>query len=152
MLLLQNSQISLDEFQDIYESYSLSEESVFRKELGEAHRFKDLNKIKKWIVFGSQMADENPNKKFYRLNQVVTKVALSETSGGKPLPEDINFLVACLENVSQWGRYELWIFSVCQHYLDNNMLDYYGKDIFENRTFIEIRILINRWSFGLCLI
>ena len=48
--MLQNTQLSLDEFQDFYDSYSLSEDYTFHDELREAHRIKDLNQIKKVVA------------------------------------------------------------------------------------------------------
>jgi transcriptional activator, Rgg/GadR/MutR family, C-terminal domain len=130
LLLLQNTQISLDEFQDFYDNYSLSKEYNFHDELREAHRIKDLNKIKKWLKYWKEKSEKNSDKKYFKLNYIVSRVSLASTSGGNPSKIDIDFLTNYLDLVEQWGRYEIWIFSICQHYLDDNLLDYYGTGIF----------------------
>ncbi|GHU39744.1 positive transcription regulator [Bacilli bacterium] len=137
MILLENSQIALDEFNDFFENYSLSEEYTFHEELREAHRLKDLSRIRKWLNYWEKEVKKNPDKKYLDLNCRATKIALALTSGVSPLNEDIVFLMNYLEDIKQWGRYELWLFSICQHYLDDNMLEYYGTDIFKKSHFYK---------------
>lgn len=135
--VLENSKIYLDEFQDVYENYQLSDDAKFHKELGQANRVQDLNTIKKWVNFWTERADEEPYIKYFQLNKVSAKVALAETAGGLPYKEDLKFLGNYLESVGQWGRYELFIFSICQHYLSDDVLKFYGDMIFERSSFYE---------------
>ncbi len=137
LLLLQNTQLSLDEFQDFYDNYSLSEDYTFHDELREAHRIKDLNQIKKWLHYWKEKSEKNLDKKYFKLNYIVSKVSLASTAGGNPTKDDIDVLMSYLDLVEQWGRYEIWVFSVCQHYLDDNMLDYYGTEIFDKSSYYK---------------
>ena len=137
LLLLQNTQLSLDEFQDFYDNYSLSEDYTFHDELREAHRIKDLNQIKKWLHYWKEKSEKNSDKKYFKLNYIVSKVSLASTAGGNPTKDDIDVLMSYLDLVEQWGRYEIWVFSVCQHYLDDNMLDYYGTEIFDKSSYYK---------------
>lgn len=137
LLLLQNTQLSLDEFQDFYDNYSLSGDYTFHDELREAHRIKDLNQIKKWLHYWKEKSEKNSDKKYFKLNYIVSKVSLASTAGGNPTKDDIDVLMSYLDLVEQWGRYEIWVFSVCQHYLDDNMLDYYGTEIFDKSSYYK---------------
>lgn len=137
LLLLQNTQLSLDEFQDFYDNYSLSEDYTFHDELREAHRIKDLNQIKKWMYYWKEESEKNSDKKYFKLNYIVSKVSLASTAGGKPAKNDIEILMNYLDLVEQWGRYEIWVFSICQHCLDDNMLDYYGTEIFDKSSYYK---------------
>ncbi|QDK71524.1 Rgg/GadR/MutR family transcriptional regulator [Lactococcus protaetiae] len=158
-VILKNSKIYLDEFFDVYENYTMSEDYVFHKELGAAHREHDLNKIKKWLNYWSEKEKNEPQKKENVLNKMATSVALAQTAGGIPFKEEIQFLEHYLEAVSQWGRYELWLFSICQHYLDDGMLKYYGDTIFEKSSFYKnihlnqqmvLRTMLNLVDTWLC--
>ena len=71
LLLLQNTQLSLDEFQDFYDNYSLSEDYTFHDELREAHRIRDLNQIKKWLHYWKEKSEKNSDKKYFKLNYIV---------------------------------------------------------------------------------
>ena len=148
--MLQNTQLSLDEFQDFYDNYSLSEDYTFHDELREAHRIKDLNQIKKWLHYWKEKSEKNSDKKYFKLNYIVSKVSLASTAGGNPTKDDIDVLMSYLDLVEQWGKYEIWVFSVCQHYLDDNMLDYYGTEIFVSQVTIKMFTRTNKWSFGQC--
>lgn len=135
--VLKNTQIDLDEFQDMYENYQFSEDYFFHNDLGAARRIGDLNKMKKWLNYWTEQVKKEPQKKFNRLNQAAVQISLQETADLSIESGSLEYIVTYLDKVSQWSRYELFIFSIVQNYLDDNMLKHYGHQVFEMANFYQ---------------
>lgn len=135
--LLENSNIFLDEFRDVYNNYTDSELHLFSQKLAEAHSEKSRQKVKQLIKFWQEKTHEEPAKTYYHLNLTVTECVLSYITGSKVLEENIDYLMEYLDNVEEWGRYELWLFGNCLIFFDDNMLDYYGKIILGKTDFYK---------------
>ncbi|MFC4653238.1 transcriptional regulator [Lactococcus nasutitermitis] len=124
--VLENSNTYLDEFQQIYNEYVSNEEEILQKKLAELYAKKDIKGIKEILDFWETKIQENPEHKFYKLNKTVLKIILAMAQNSKPFEEDIDFLMTYLDSVSDWGRYEIWIFGNCLRFFDNNALKNYG--------------------------
>ncbi|MQW24001.1 MULTISPECIES: helix-turn-helix domain-containing protein [unclassified Lactococcus] len=135
--LLDNSNIYLDEFQHIYEDYVASEELKFQQELAEAYPKRDIKIIKKWLNYWHEKAKEEPEKKSNKINEIVVKSILAMTQESIVFKEDVLFLTDYLDEVSEWGRYEIWIFANCLRFFDDNSLKYYGLYILGKTNFYQ---------------
>lgn len=133
--LLKNSNIYLDEFQNIYNEYAANEEIVFQQKLTIAYSKRDINTIKDILEFWNERVKANPEHKFYKINQTVVKVILSMAQKSKIFEEDIDVLMDYLDSVSDWGRYEIWIFGNCLRFFDDNALKSYGLFILGKTNF-----------------
>lgn len=111
--ILENVHVDLDEFQNIYTEYAVNKGLLFQRELAEAYPKRDIKKIKEILSYWNEESAEKPKNKFLKINQIVVKVVLAMAQGSKPVKEEIAFLLDYLDSVSDWGRYETWIFGNC---------------------------------------
>ncbi|MBB5888197.1 transcriptional regulator [Lactovum miscens] len=149
---LKNSNVSLDEFQTIYDNYTASENYSFRRELSQAYVKRDLVKLKSMVKEWEGKSANFPTRKYYKIDEKVVRAILALASGSKIMKEDVLFITDYLDDVQEWGRYELWIFGNCLNFFDNTMLSYYGSYILGRTNFyhtihlnqqIVIRTLLN---------
>ncbi|AYG01244.1 Rgg/GadR/MutR family transcriptional regulator [Lactococcus allomyrinae] len=136
-VILKNSNIYLDEFQSIYNDYSMDEEEKFRTDLANAYSKRDIVKIKGILKFWESKVHEKPSVKYFKINETVIRIILAMAQNSVVLKKDVDFLMNYLEQVTEWGRYELWIFSNCLRFFDDNSLKYYGKYILGKTNFYQ---------------
>ena len=127
--VLENSNVYLDEFQNLYNEYEQSDEYNYRHELAVAYAQKNIKVIKEIQNFWEEKCQQKPDNKFYQINKIVVKINLAMAKGSTVFKEDTDFLMNYLESISEWGRYELWIFGNCLRHFDDNALEYYGMQI-----------------------
>lgn len=127
--VLENSNVYLDEFQNLYNEYEQSYEYNYRHELAVAYTQKNIKVIKEIQSFWEEKYQQKSDNKFYQINKIVVKINLAMAKGSTVFKEDTDFLMNYLESVSEWGRYELWIFGNCLRHFDDNALEYYGMQI-----------------------
>ncbi|KZK06021.1 Positive transcriptional regulator MutR family [Lactococcus cremoris] len=127
--VLENSNVYLDEFQNLYNEYEQSDEYSYRHKLAVAYAQNDIEKIKEIYDFWKEKCQQKPDNKFYKINKTVVKINLAMAQNSKIFKEDTAFLMKYLESVSEWGRYEIWVFGNCLRYFDDNALEYYGMQI-----------------------
>ncbi|MDR2977796.1 MAG: transcriptional regulator [Streptococcaceae bacterium] len=136
-VLLENSNIHLDEFQSIYNDYTLSESSIFRRELVTAYDSRNIQKLRGYFNFWKEKYELNPHQRYYKINQLVASSILSLALNSKVLRDDIVFLTDYLDSVTEWGRYELWVFGNCLNFFDSGTLEYYSQIILGNTGFYK---------------
>ncbi|GAA3260986.1 Positive transcriptional regulator MutR family [Lactococcus lactis subsp. lactis] len=127
--VLENSNVYLDEFQNLYNEYEQSDEYNYRQELAVAYAQKNIKIIKEIQDFWEEKYQQKPDNKIYQINKIVVKINLAMAKGSTVFKEDTDFLMNYLESISEWGRYELWIFGNCLRHFDDNALEYYGMQI-----------------------
>lgn len=108
---LDNINVLLDEFQAIYNNYTLTKDIRFNKELFEAYLDNNYLKLDK-ILHNLEMEKvKYPDKKSLYLNSIIVKIIIYACDQSREVPKkDVSFLVDYLFSVEQWGRYELWLF------------------------------------------
>lgn len=108
---LDNINVLLDEFQAIYNNYTLTDDIRFNKELFEAYLNNNYLKLDKFLNDLEMEKLKYPNKKSLYLNSVIVKIVIYTCDQSRKVPKkDVNYLVDYLFSVEQWGRYELWLF------------------------------------------
>lgn len=108
---LDNINVLLDEFQAIYNNYTLTDDIRFNKELFEAYLNNNYLKLDKFLNDLEIEKLKYPNKKSLYLNSVIVKIVIYTCDQSRKVPKkDVNYLVDYLFSVEQWGRYELWLF------------------------------------------
>ena len=127
--VLENSNVYLDEFQNLYNEYEQSDEYNYRHNLTIAYAQKNVEKIKEIYDFWKEKCQQKPDNKFYQINKTVVKINLAMAQNSRVFKEDTKLLMNYLESVSEWGRYEIWIFGNCLRHFDDNALEYYGMQI-----------------------
>ena len=127
--VLENSNVYLDEFQNLYNNYEQSDEYNYRHKLAVAYAQKNIEEIKEIYNFWTEKCQQKPDNKFYQINKTVVKINLSMTQSAKVIKKDTDLLLNYLESVGEWGRYELWIFGNCLRFFDDNALKYYGMQV-----------------------
>lgn len=127
--VLENSNVYLDEFQNLYNEYEQSDEYNYRHNLTIAYAQKNVEKIKEIYDFWKEKCQQKPDNKFYQINKTVVKINLAMAQNSRAFKEDTKLLMNYLESVSEWGRYEIWIFGNCLRHFDDNALEYYGMQI-----------------------
>ena len=127
--VLENSNVYLDEFQNLYNDYEQSDEYNFRHKLAVAYAQKNIEKIIEIHNFWKEKSQQNPENKYYKINETVVKTNLEMVQNAEDIKKDTDLLMNYLESVSEWGRYELWVFGNCLRHFDDNALKYYGMQI-----------------------
>lgn len=108
---LSNINVLLDEFQVIYNNYTLTEDIRFDKELFEAYLNNNQLKLEKILNDLEIEKIKHPDKKSIQLNIVVVKIIINACEPSKKVPKkELNFLIDYIFSVDYWGRYELWLF------------------------------------------
>ncbi|MGT2751189.1 Rgg family transcriptional regulator [Streptococcus orisasini] len=108
---LDNINVLLDEFQSIYNDYTLTDDIRFNKELFEAYLNNDYLKLDKFLNDLEIEKIKYPDKKSLYLNSIIVKIIIYTCDQSRKVSKkDLNFLVDYLFSVEQWGRYELWLF------------------------------------------
>lgn len=108
---LSNINVLLDEFQVIYNNYTLTEDVRFDKELFEAYLNNNQLKLEKILNDLEIEKIKYPDKKSIQLNIVVVKIIINACEPSKKVPQkELNFLIDYIFSVEYWGRYELWLF------------------------------------------
>lgn len=113
MRLLENTSVTLDEFESIYDNYSLSEEYAFREELAQAVETQNAAKVRAILKDWEAKHKAEPQKRYPRINCIVVKTVLSGLTNFAMPKDDVAYLKNYLMSVEDWGRYELWAFSNC---------------------------------------
>ncbi|MFC4653248.1 transcriptional regulator [Lactococcus nasutitermitis] len=134
--ILVHSKVYLDEFEYLYNDYSQRPDQIFENEVSKAYANKDLTALKKLHTFWSDKAEHSKNK-FDKINKIYTQLIIAIVEKSVPFREDVGFLMDYLESVDEWGRYELWIFSNCTSFFDDNALKYYGTLILGKTNFYK---------------
>lgn len=108
---LDNINVLLDEFQAIYNDYTLTEDIRFNGELFEAYLNNNYLKLDKFLNDLEIEKIKHPDKKSLYLNSIIVKIIIYNCNHNRKVSKkDLNFLVDYLFSVEQWGRYELWLF------------------------------------------
>ena len=124
--LLEHANIYLDEFQHVYNDYVLAETMEFHQELAQAYRKRDLMTLQKWLFFWKDKAKYEPDLIGNKINEIVVSSVISAVKGSVVFKENITFLMDYLDNVKEWGRFEIWIFGNCLRFFDEEALKYYA--------------------------
>lgn len=137
LIVLKNLNVHFDEFQNIYDNFTQSEEYSFRKDLVTAYASRDIKKIKSILKLWELQSLKNPKIKYYKINELVVKIILALAQNSKVLEEDLILIVEYLDDIQEWGRYELWIFANCLKFFDDNALRYYGPRILSKANLLN---------------
>ncbi|WP_252899577.1 Rgg/GadR/MutR family transcriptional regulator [Lactococcus fujiensis] len=124
--LLEHANIYLDEFQHVYNDYILAETMEFHQELAQAYQKRDLMTLQKWLFFWKDKAKYEPDLIGNKINEIVVSSVISAVKGSVVFKENITFLMDYLDNVKEWGRFEIWIFGNCLRFFDEEALKYYA--------------------------
>lgn len=137
LIVLENLNVQIDEFQGFYDSYTQSDAHSFRKELSIAYATRDYKKIKEILKYWEQKTKKEPLIKHFKVNMIVISTILAVAQNSKVLDSSISFLMEYLDDIEEWGRYELWIFANCIRFFDYNALKYYGQRILSKVNFFR---------------
>ncbi|MDR2976533.1 MAG: helix-turn-helix domain-containing protein [Streptococcaceae bacterium] len=167
MRLLENTSVTLDEFESIYDNFSLSEEYAFREELAQAVDTRNTAKVRAILKDWEARHKAEPQKRYPRINCIVVKTVLSNLADFSMPRDDMAYLKDYLMSVEDWGRYELWAFSNCIQLFNDatlNMVEaailgrveFYKNISLNNQLVIRttlnlISIFIQRKNFRLAL-
>jgi Rgg/GadR/MutR family transcriptional activator len=113
MRLLANSSVTLDEFESLYDNFSLSEVNAFREDLAQAVDTQNVAKVRAILKDWEAKHKAEPQKRYPRINCIVIKTVLSNLANFTMPKDDVIYLKDYLMSVEDWGRYELWAFSNC---------------------------------------
>lgn len=137
LIVLKNLNVHFDEFQNIYDNFTQSEEYSFRKDLVTAYASRDIKKIKSILKFWELQSLKEPAIKYYKINEIVVKIILALAQNSKILEQDLMLIIDYLDEIQEWGRYEFWIFANCLKFFDDNALRYYGPRILSKANLLN---------------
>lgn len=137
--LLHNMRVSLDEFESIYEDYSLSDEYQFRQKLIAAYDSKDVHKLRKMYVECERKMQQQPENIYAALTATVVKVFLNLVVGNVKFdPYEIKQVQDYLLAVENWGRYEFWVFGNVMTILKDDVRDSLGSIAMGKGEFYQV--------------
>ncbi|WP_259757626.1 hypothetical protein [Lactococcus lactis] len=91
--VLENSNVYLDEFQNLYNDYEQSDEYNFRHKLAVAYAQKNIEKIIEIHNFWKEKSQQNPENKYYKINETVVKTNLVMVQNAEDIKKDNDLLM-----------------------------------------------------------
>lgn len=130
---LQRMNVSLEEFQYLYNIYHQINDVRLSQELSEAYVSKNIVKLNKMLACSQKLMDEASDPlelQTYTLNYIVIKAIMAYCNSDTAVTEhEITYLMEYLFSVEEWGRYELWIFTNTAGVLSIETLDTFSSEM-----------------------
>lgn len=130
---LQRMNVSLEEFQYLYNIYHQINDVRLSQELSEAYVSKNIVKLNKMLACSQKLMDEASDPlelQTYTLNYIVIKAIMAYCNSDTVVTEhEITYLMEYLFSVEEWGRYELWIFTNTAGVLSIETLDTFSSEM-----------------------
>lgn len=144
---LQRMNVSLEEFQYLYDIYHQINDVRLSEELSEAYVSKNVEKLNKMLACSRKLRDEASDTlelRTHTLNCIVIKAIMAYCNSDTTVTEhEITYLMEYLFSVEEWGRYELWIFTNTAGVLSIETLDTFSSEMLK-RTQLYYSNLNNR--------
>ena len=152
LVLLRNLSMTFDEFEQIRNRFSLSEEEQFQEELGQAFENRNSTQLRSMLKSLEQKIKDQPKKRYLRINRLVVKAVLAQLMGFSLPKDDSEELQEYLMTVEDWGRFELWAFANGAQLFNDATLNLMAGEIVQKTEFYQslpqnkqlvIRIILN---------
>ncbi|MCS4488903.1 helix-turn-helix domain-containing protein [Streptococcus sciuri] len=130
---LKRMNVSLEEFQYLYNSYYQINDVRLSEELSEAYVSKNMAKLNKMLACSRKLMDEASDSlelRTHTLNCIVIKTIMAYCNSDTTVTEhEITYLMEYLFSVEEWGRYELWLFTNTAGVLSIETLDTFSSEM-----------------------
>lgn len=127
--LLKNINVEMVEFKSAYDSYLNSKDILlYNSEISEAYTSRNIVKLKDILCRMEASKKNRDGNKKYELDKIRLKSIISSIDSNYKLPKNkIEFVKLYLQNLKEWGQYEIKLFGQCVTLFDIPTLALLGE-------------------------